>query len=69
MIHTMQYGSDLPLIAGWYYGNPMLWDIIYFENIDVIGDDPENIQPGMQLVIPDIESSEGKYVVPIPEAS
>ena len=69
MIITVKYGSDLPMIAGYYYGNPMLWDIIYFENQELIGDDPEALEPGMELVIPDIELSEGKYVVPTPEAA
>ena len=69
MIHKVKYGTDLWLLAAWYYGNPHLWDVIYYENIGVIGDDPENLSPGMTLTIPDIELSEGRYVVPIPEAA
>ena len=69
MTHEVKYGTDLWLLAAWYYGNPHLWDIIYYENIETIGDDPENLQPGMQLNIPKIEASEGRYTVLVPEAA
>jgi nucleoid-associated protein YgaU len=64
MNYDVKYNADLWLLAAWFYGNPHLWDVIYYENIDVIGDDPENLTAGMSLVIPDIELSESTYIVP-----
>ena len=64
MTHQVKTGTDLWLLAGWYYGNPHLWDVIYFENQDIIGDDPDNVFPGMTLNIPNIESGTGGYTVP-----
>lgn len=69
MTHQVKGGVDLWLLAAWFYGNPHLWDVIYYENIDAIGDDPEDLMPGMLLSIPKIELATRSYAVPIPEAA
>ena len=68
MTYRVKAGVDLWLLAAWYYGDPGLWDIIYYENVEVIGDDPDNLQPGMTLEIPGIEPAAGTYLVPAVEA-
>jgi len=64
MTYQVKAGVDLWMLAGWFYGNPHLWDVIYYENIDTIGDDPDNVTPGMILNIPQVESSIESYIVP-----
>ncbi|OQX90798.1 MAG: hypothetical protein B6D58_09485 [candidate division Zixibacteria bacterium 4484_95] len=69
MTYQVKGCVDLWLLAAWFYGNPHLWDVIYYENIDAIGDDPENLMPGMTLNIPKIESATESYAVPTPEVA
>lgn len=66
MIYTVIGEVDLFLLAAWFYGSAGLWDIIYYANKDIIGDDPENVTAGMTLEIPEIETSEKKYLIPAP---
>jgi len=68
MTYQVKNNTDLWLIAAWFYGNPHLWEVIYYENIDLIGDDPENLSPGMTLNIPAIETRSRSVFVPVPEA-
>jgi nucleoid-associated protein YgaU len=65
MIYQAKYGVDLWLLAAWFYGNPSLWDVIYYENIEAIGDNPENITSGMLLSIPSLDLANKTYSVPI----
>lgn len=52
--YTVASGDSLSLIAGKYYGDVLLWPIIYDANKQVIGADPNKIYPGQKLTIPGI---------------
>ena len=56
-IHVVQPGENLSLIARKYYGddNEAHWITLYNFNREVIGDNPDLIQVGMALQIPEIE--------------
>lgn len=51
--HVVQKGESLSLIAKQYYGDVHKWKQIYEANKALIGDNPDVIQPGQELVIPD----------------
>jgi len=55
--HIVQSDETLSHIALKYYGSAIKekWMIIYEANKDVIGDNPNIIRPGMELIIPEIE--------------
>lgn len=74
--HTLSQDEDLFFLAEYYYGDAALWDIIYYANRDLsacsaqagtIGDDPENLYPGMKLTIPSLEISD--KTLPITETT
>ncbi len=50
--HIVARGDTLSSIAQRYYGNPSYWDVIYLENSDTIGDNPDELRIGLQLKIP-----------------
>jgi len=50
--HTVASGETLSGIAKQYYDDAGKYMKIYEANKDVIGDNPDLIQPGMELVIP-----------------
>mgnify|MGYP000846294888 FL=1 len=52
--HTVTKDDTLSSIALKYYGHATekYWKIIYNFNKKTIGDDPNKIKPGMELVIP-----------------
>ncbi len=50
--YTVQQGDSLSSIAQQAYGDGNLWQIIYQANTNVIGSDPNQLQPGMILSIP-----------------
>jgi len=51
--HIVQKGESLSLIAKHYYGDIHKWKQLYEANKAVIGDNPDRIQIGQELVIPD----------------
>ena len=51
-VHTVSKGDSLAAISQQYYGSPGYWDIIYTENRGIMGNDPENLEVGLKLVIP-----------------
>ena len=51
-IHIVKPGDWLSKIAITYYGDMNKWTTIYDANKSVIGNNPDLIKPGMQLVIP-----------------
>jgi nucleoid-associated protein YgaU len=55
--HTVASDETLSHIALKYYGSAVKdkWMIIYEANKDLIGDNPNIIRAGMELVIPDID--------------
>lgn len=55
--HVVKSDETLSHIALKYYGSAVKdkWMIIYEANKDVIGDNPNIIRPGMELVIPEID--------------
>lgn len=52
--YTVASGDSLSLIAGKFYGDVLLWPIIYDANKQVVGPDPNKIYPGQKLTIPEI---------------
>lgn len=50
--YTVQPGDTLSVIAQKFYGDANSWQIIYDANRSVIGDNPDQIFPGQNLVIP-----------------
>lgn len=65
--HTLSQDEDLFFLAEYFYGDAALFDIIYYANRDTIGDDPENLYPGMKLTIPDLDISD--KILPITETT
>ena len=55
--HTVESGDSLSYIAQKYYttGEEEKWMQIYEENKELIGDDPNLIQPGQVLNIPHLK--------------
>ena len=51
-LHTVAPGEYLKQLALLYYGDELLWSLIYDANLDVIGADPNILSAGQQLVIP-----------------
>ncbi len=51
--HIVQKGESLSLIAKRYYGDIHKWKQLYEANKAVIGNNPDLIQVGQELVIPD----------------
>jgi nucleoid-associated protein YgaU len=52
--HVVASGETLSGIAKKYYDDAGKYLKLYEANKEVIGDDPSLIQPGMELVIPDL---------------
>jgi nucleoid-associated protein YgaU len=54
--HIVQPGENLTMIAKAYYGpeHAAHWITLYNFNRETIGNNPDLIQPGMELLIPDI---------------
>lgn len=52
--YTVVSGDSLSLIAGRYWGDVLLWPILYDANKRVVGGDPNRIYPGQKLSIPNI---------------
>jgi len=50
--HALGASEDLFFLAEFYYGNAGLWWVIYHANVEVIGDDPEDLAPGTALRVP-----------------
>jgi nucleoid-associated protein YgaU len=50
--YVVQPGDTLRTIAQQEYGDATLWPRIYDANRDVIGPDPDELQPGTRLHIP-----------------
>jgi nucleoid-associated protein YgaU len=54
VVHVVVSGDTLSDIAAKSYGNANKWYAIYEANKDVIGDNPNLIQIGQELVIPEL---------------
>lgn len=65
MTHILKQDEDLWFLAEYYYGDAALWDVIYYANRDNIGDDPENLTPGMSIRIPQLEIGERTVTIPV----
>jgi nucleoid-associated protein YgaU len=54
--HVVQPGENLTMIARAYYGpeHGDHWITLYNFNRKLVGENPDLIQPGMELLIPDI---------------
>ncbi len=64
--HVTAPGEDIFFLAEYYYGNAARWTIIYHENLETIGDDPETLREGTKLRIPMLATSEEKGSMPTP---
>jgi len=51
IVHTVEYGEDLPGIARHYYGNADYWKVLAFTNRDTV-DRNWHVRPGAVLTIP-----------------
>jgi len=49
--YTVKEGDTLESISQQMYNNSSYWKGIYADNRDVIGDDPNQLEPGMVLKI------------------
>ena len=52
VVHTVQSGETLSDISLEYLGKASRWREIHDANRSIIGDDPGNLQVGMEIVIP-----------------
>ncbi len=52
--HTIRGGQSLSVIAGIYYDDVLLWPAIYDANRTTLGKDPNFVQPGWVINIPEI---------------
>ena len=54
--HVVQPGENLTMIAQSFYGSEHTanWITLYNHNRELIGENPDIIQPGIELLIPDI---------------
>lgn len=50
--HIVQKGESLSLIAKHYTGDVHKWKELYEKNKAVVGNNPDLIQPGMELILP-----------------
>ena len=50
--HTVAAGDSLSKIAAHYYGDSEKWKVIYEANKTAIGDNPNQLKVGQQLIIP-----------------
>jgi nucleoid-associated protein YgaU len=55
-------GDSLSAIAGRFWGDVLLWPILYDANKKVVGSDPNKIYPGQKLTIPDIKKYSQKQL-------
>jgi nucleoid-associated protein YgaU len=60
--YVTQSGDNLTTIAEQFYGDGTLWRRIYEANKKVIGENPDHIQVGWTLTIPDTETAGDAYV-------
>ncbi len=51
--HVVVAGDTLTGLAKKYYGDDKMYMILYEANKDVIGDDPDMIKIGMELMVPE----------------
>jgi len=58
--YTVQSGDTLSVIAQKFYSDANLWQRIYDANRGIIGDNPDRIIPGQNLVIPDSSSGSAR---------
>lgn len=68
VMHEVQAGDDLRLIAGYYYGDTRLWDRIWRANRDIIRN-PNRIEAGSFLWIPDPQPPAEPYAAFVARAS
>ena len=52
--YVVRSGDSLSKIARRHYGDAKLWPRIYEANLEVIGKNPDLIQPGQTLVLPPV---------------
>jgi nucleoid-associated protein YgaU len=57
--HTVGKGESLSTIAEKHYGDERHWRHIYEANRQIIGANPDRLQPGMRLRIPSPEEIAG----------
>ena len=53
-VYVVQSGDSLYSIAAQIYGDGELWRDLYEANVETIGDDPDYIEIGLELFLPDL---------------
>ncbi len=53
---TVASGESLSLISGRYWGDVLLWPILYKANRQTVGPNPNLITVGMKLSVPNIKN-------------
>jgi len=61
--HVVAKGDSLTKLSWDYYGHPEGAAWIWLENLEAIGHDPDNLNPGTVLTIPTVETREVKKSV------
>lgn len=61
VIYKVREGESLGSIAQKFYNRASKWSLIYEANMDKIKD-PNRLRPGIEIVIPNIEEAESKYI-------
>jgi len=62
--HVVEQGEDIFKLAELYYGDAGAWWVIYHANLEDLGDDPEELSPGVTLRIPALETSQETEAMP-----
>lgn len=65
--HTVQAGDTLSALAQAAYGQQNLWPVILDVNRQALNDDPDVLQPGTVLLIPDVSKLSQAYLEQVTE--
>ncbi|MBL8228059.1 MAG: LysM peptidoglycan-binding domain-containing protein [Bryobacterales bacterium] len=55
-VYVVKSGDSLSLISGRFWGDVLLWPILYDANRSVVGPDPNKIVPNQKLTVPSIKN-------------
>jgi nucleoid-associated protein YgaU len=64
--HVVQRGDSLSKLAKQYYGDMFKWPVLYEANRELVGRNPDLIQPGQSLLVPSLPNVSAKAQRPSP---